>query len=239
MAKELITFSPQAAKAIIDFIKNELRKLPKATNEVSGKSPTNKRIVAKIGANETIDGVVYHSFEQVRWDKDSGDFVLTPEGKTGTAINAITAQEIPANEIVELVRFDALDGSSTWLCLGYSTKLFIQITDNEQDSINMRWKYGWYEVTKTSSGYGGWEELEYGRSGTTTENPIYNTVENMNGEDGLFGNGVDSANLTGTMTIQPIPAGVILEATAIQVENSLEFWVSYENGVDGGCEEEA
>lgn len=101
-----------------------------------------------------------------------------------------------------------------------------------QDGANKRWTYPFTEVEKTGAGYGGWTALDGGRTGTA-----YNRIEDINGASGLFGNGVDSANLTGTFEIQPCPEDVPVEITVVHRadDGSDEFWFSYENGVDGAC----
>jgi hypothetical protein len=66
----------------------------------------------------------------------------------------------------------------------------------------------------------------------------YNMVENINGASGSYGNGVSSTNLTGTLDIKPIPNNVVLRAWIVYPLSSgalPELWVSYENGIDGGC----
>lgn len=101
---------------------------------------------------------------------------------------------------------------------------------------NNQWTYSFKEKKKTSAGYGGWEDISGGRTGTDT---AYNFIENMN--DGLTteGNGVDLDNLDTadyTFTIQPAPAGVIVELGAVWNGATEEYWFGYCNGIDGTCD---
>lgn len=105
-----------------------------------------------------------------------------------------------------------------------------------QDGSNKRWLYAWTEAVKTSGGYGGWATLTGGRSGTTSERPAYNGLENPNGASGLYGNGVNSSNLTGTFDIQPIPAGVPVWMRVVGIDSGdPEYWFDAMNGIDGAC----
>jgi hypothetical protein len=101
-----------------------------------------------------------------------------------------------------------------------------------------RWTYAFVEVEKTSEGYGGWTDMDGGRTGTA-----YNMVEDANPADGVLGNGVDTANLTGTFAPKPASAGVIVcmfiqTFTPTPGEPAVtEHWFGVENGIDGQCEE--
>lgn len=110
------------------------------------------------------------------------------------------------------------------------------ITGGGQDGSNKRWIYTFAEVEKTSVGYGGWTTKSGGVTGSA-----YNRVEDMNGASGLYGNGVDSANLTGMMDIQRAPNGVIVRLDIVRGVDGdaapiTEYWFDYENGIDGDCE---
>lgn len=119
--------------------------------------------------------------------------------------------------------------------LSGDTTFWAKITGNLQDSSNFRWKYAWSEVTKTTAGFSGWTVLSGGRSGTTTSKIGYNTAEDMNGATGLFGNGVTSTNLTGTLKVQPVSTGVFVKMTPILAGTTQEYHFTFANGVDGGC----
>lgn len=106
-----------------------------------------------------------------------------------------------------------------------------RITGNAQDGSNFRWAYAFVQVEKTSTGYGGWTDVSGGISDT-----LYNRIEDNNGTSGLMGNGVDTANLSGTYAVQPIPTGTRVLVTMVRVDdNPPEYWVTYANGVDGSC----
>lgn len=111
-----------------------------------------------------------------------------------------------------------------------------KITGNAQDGSNKRWTYAWSQATKSTAGYGGWGVLTNGLSGTTSTNPIYNSIEEGNGASGTYHNGVASTNLTGTFDVKPIPDNTYVWVRPVGLDDgSVEYWTSYENGVDGNC----
>ena len=104
-----------------------------------------------------------------------------------------------------------------------------------------RWKYAWSEVTKTSAGYGGWEVLSGGRSGTTSTDPACNSIEDMNtaANGHTEGNGVDPANLDTseyTFTMKPCTSDNVVWMREVNIGGADEYWFSYSNGVDGSCD---
>lgn len=125
------------------------------------------------------------------------------------------------------------DGDTVWLMQvdppGDFTASILTAT---QDGTNFRWVYTFAELEKTSAGYGGWTTKSDGRTGT-----LYNRIEDINGASGLMGNGVNTADLSGTsITTQPIPVGLpVLVNIVPLVGGGVEYWTSYENGETGGC----
>jgi len=105
---------------------------------------------------------------------------------------------------------------------------------NASDGDN-KWSYTFAEIEKTSAGYGGWAALTGGRTGT-----MRNTIEDINAAAGVQGNGVTAANLDTadyTFTIQPLPNSVPVWVRGVVVtDNTVEYWFSYANGVDGSCD---
>ena len=105
---------------------------------------------------------------------------------------------------------------------------------NASDGDN-KWSYTFAEIEKTSAGYGGWTALTGGRTGT-----MRNTIEDINAAAGVQGNGVTAANLDTadyTFTIQPLPNSVPVWVREVVVAGAaVEYWFSYENGVDGECD---
>ena len=115
---------------------------------------------------------------------------------------------------------------------------YAKITGSSPDGAN-RYKYTWVEVVKLTNGYGGWVVRENGRVGTAG-NGYYarNLVEDMNAETGMLGNGVAVSSLVGTFALQPAPVDTIVQLMEVRTgEGSTEYWFSYENGIDGECEE--
>ena len=101
-----------------------------------------------------------------------------------------------------------------------------------QVGSNKQWTYTVTRQVKESAGYGGWGDDSDGFSYT-----CYNMAEDGNGSSGLMGNGVDTANLTGTYDVQPIPAGraVVVFETSL-VDGTTEYWIVGDpNGIDGAC----
>lgn len=104
--------------------------------------------------------------------------------------------------------------------------LFIRITGAAQDGANQRWNYTAQEVSSSTGAYGSWSVVSGGWSGAAR-----NGVEEPNGASGLFGNGVNSANLSGTFALQRVPNGVVVLARLV----GSVAWFDLANGVDGGC----
>lgn len=151
----------------------------------------------------------------------------------------------------ELIRREAADGAE----LGdpnagrtshseYATGFWAKIgTSADVDSKN-RYKYAWEEVHKKAVGYDGWSVVTNGRSGTTATDPAYNFVEDMNEASGQLGAGPTVANLDTadyTFALEACPSGVLVWMHEVFfVDGShvgqVEYWFSYENGVDGTCD---
>lgn len=142
----------------------------------------------------------------------------------------ITLTDLDATGVVILeipyaggMRYVAIRGSS-------GAGFWAQITANSQDGSNKRWTYTFVQVAPTGSGFDSWNTVEDGLSGTA-----YNTIEDMNDDEGLMGNGVDTDNLGGTFDIQPAPAGAIVRMQITTVDGDPRYDFQYENGVDGEC----
>ena len=89
-----------------------------------------------------------------------------------------------------------------------------KITSSSKDGSNFRWEYSWTEQEKTALGYDGWSDKTGGLSGVKdTTTAAYNTIEDMNGATGTFGNGATSTNLDTadyTFAVQPAPADALV-----------------------------
>jgi len=119
-----------------------------------------------------------------------------------------------------------------------------KITGNADadDPVQNRWHYSWEEVHKTTAGYDGWATVSDGRSGTTTVDQAYNLVEDMNtaADDSsptMQGNGVDvdGEDFPEGFEVQPCATGVFVKIYEVSVSDTVEYWFSYENGIDGTC----
>lgn len=143
------------------------------------------------------------------------------------------AMEFVSNQLVE-----GLGGTQTgldnagvrYVFGGGPVEIWGQITGNTKDSSNFRWTYAFAQVTKTAAGFGGWSVLSGGITGN-----CYNTIEDINGASGLFGNGVNSANLLGTYELQPITTGDVVRLTQVDAGGTLEWQFEGWNSVDGQC----
>ena len=202
--------------------------------------------VAKIVSN---DGGGDYTITQQWWDPDAapaawGD-AISPGGLVACSARDVNrCPGAPAGRIVQFRQERNLSGAvETWIDVAWADSGFwASITASAADGTN-RWKYAFSEVYKSSAGYGGWATLSGGRSGSVSTDPARNTIEDMNtGADGhIEGNGVDPANLdpvgTGsdTFAIMPCTAGNIVWMRQVARGGSVEYWFSYENGVDGDC----
>jgi len=100
-----------------------------------------------------------------------------------------------------------------------------------RDGSNFRWNYPFVEIQKTTTGFGAWEDKPGGRSGS-----MRNLIESENDTAGLFGNGVNSANLVGSLQLQPIPEHTRVRVfTVTNAAGDGEYWCQYENAIDGAC----
>ncbi len=138
---------------------------------------------------------------------------------------------------------------------GGGAGFWAKITGNNGDPSGTHiWLYSWEEVRKVLQGYpatpgtvDNWATFTGARSGTTSTDPAYNTIENMNsGADAhVEGNGVDPANLdpaatgSNTFDFKPCTTGnvVWMRPVTFVVDGTsyTEYWFSYATGVDGGC----
>jgi hypothetical protein len=120
---------------------------------------------------------------------------------------------------------------------GGRVPFWVKITAVEQISTLKRWTYSGTRQEQTASVAttdGGWTD-------STTDETSYqcfNSIEAMNGSSGVYGNGVNSANLIGTFDIIPAPVGAIVLVTPVynQPANTYIHWFQYENAIDGECE---
>ena len=104
-----------------------------------------------------------------------------------------------------------------------------QILGSSSAATN-RWSYSWEEVEPGATG--GTYATKTGGRNSTADGLAWNQREASNAPTGVQGNGIDVANLTGTMALQPAPAGLVIELR----ESGTGWWeFDYENGVDGSC----
>lgn len=108
-----------------------------------------------------------------------------------------------------------------------------RVVSSVRDGDNWRWVYTIQERIKVAPGYDGWIDRPNGRVGDA-----YAWAEQINGPDGLLGNGIDTANLPGTFEPQPVPpdsAIIVTEVTLADETATKEWWFERVTGPDGGC----
>jgi hypothetical protein len=219
---------------------------PVASDRPELQSPASIAGVARIVTN---GGDGDYTITQQWWDSGADPPAWTDAVSPGGLVSA-SARDV--NQCADgspgrMVRFwqsrNVSGAVETWIDIGWvSSAFWASVGSNSADGTN-RWKYAFTEVYKSSAGYGGWATLSGGRSGSTTTNPGRNTIEDMNtGADAhVEGNGVDPANLdpaaTGadTFSLMPCTSGNIVQMRQVDCGQSVEYWFSYENGVNGDC----
>lgn len=130
-----------------------------------------------------------------------------------------------------------LPGTPDQLKRGNKVYMMARIDSSSSAGTN-QWTYGFTQMKKTGTGYGGWAVDADGITGTA-----YNFREIGNGASGTQGNGVDVANLTGTFAVQPVATDTLVvlhrvllfDATGAQRTGSIEWWFDSANGIDGAC----
>jgi hypothetical protein len=109
------------------------------------------------------------------------------------------------------------------------------ITGHTEDGPN-RYRYNYTEAAKTATGYGGWTDKPAGRTGV-----CFNLTEDINDGSGVEGNGIDldGEDFPDGFTLRPCPDGtpVLLTIVTLADASAKEAWFSWENPVDGTCEE--
>lgn len=171
-------------------------------------------------ANELAD-VTDPDNPEYSWAQDAWDFLSR---NSGSVDQIVPGWRVWVNDAWVLV-LDVGTAPEFWGVLGTAT------SDGDY-----KWTYPFDQVRKATAGYGGWATFTGAVSGTAR-----NSLEDMNSDSGVQGNGVNLTNLDTTaytFTIQPAPAGAIVRVHAICVEGSstIEYWFEYANGVDGSCD---
>ncbi|MBS3735360.1 MAG: hypothetical protein KGY99_10635 [Phycisphaerae bacterium] len=204
------------------------QQLAESASEVPGEIHPEMGFWAKI-TSEASGGGGWYAVQRL---EDDASTEATPESTwSDDEAKEVNETEGLADDTV-IWCWPAPDGELRFEC--YPKQGFwAEITSHSSPTQN-RWTYGFKEVEKTSTGYGGWSDVSGGTTGTA-----YNTIEDSNTGSGTEGCGVDVDNLSTddyTFTIQPASTGVIVWMRAVPVGDTTEYWFSYVNGVDGSCE---
>lgn len=101
---------------------------------------------------------------------------------------------------------------------------------------NNRWSYNWTAVSLTDAGVTAVPAASPRTHATTGYGTARNLAEMGNAATGVQGNGVDVADLTGTLAIRPIPTGRIVQMSGPFGTSGAPFCVfTAENGLQGAC----
>jgi hypothetical protein len=111
-----------------------------------------------------------------------------------------------------------------------------KITGSAANGDN-KWKYAWTEQQRTADGF---HDLSGGRSGTTSANPAYNSIEANNDDTGTQGNSIDIDGAVfddnSGLAIQPVGGDPVVRMYAdIADDGSTVYSFEYVNAVDGAC----
>jgi len=92
-----------------------------------------------------------------------------------------------------------------------------------------RWRYSWAEAKKSSGGYGGWERIGGGLTGSQN---AYNCFEDINDGWGIEGNGVNVNHLEGDEHMRPCPDGTPVRLReVVTADGDIEYWFAWTNGI--------
>jgi hypothetical protein len=170
-----------------------------------------------------------------------------PTGQALRALEAGGGNKYPNQAAVAAQRADLGEGASARSVApiqplraaaeggGGSGTFTARITAKSQDTSGAphpkRWVYTIAEQEKTAAGWAGWTVKAGGRTGNA-----FNKAEEPNGASGLYGNGVNSANLLTGFDIQPIPVGRLVDVgTVSRTDGVAEYWFTEPNAIDGTC----
>lgn len=243
---KLTTIAPDLARQMVRGHRAQQSTTKRPMNPIAGRVPPTKQVYARVTEVFTLEsGEVRHAWEEVRWrhgtSDAAGQWGLEPDGITGDRVaNYVVCgpdgtQALAVDDVVYVQRQDdPVSRLSVWVPVALSDLVgYFAVTASTQDGSNKRWTYTMRRHEKSAAGYAGWTEVS-----PADEITAYNDQEEDNGSSGLFGNGVDSANLTGTLDVKPAPTGKgvhrVYRVTA--ADGTTEYWFSHANAIDGGCE---
>lgn len=111
---------------------------------------------------------------------------------------------------------------------------WFRVVSAAKDGTHIRWTFTAKRIVKATPGYGGW-----GDDTDTADYTLYNGVDDANGATGVYGSGLNSANLTGTFQHVPLGAGAKVHARPVTVASTgaTEWWIDVVLTVDGACVE--
>lgn len=170
-----------------------------------------------------------------------GDCATLQSGTSGAA-HILWKETSGSGAVWAVVRLGVPPREGFWARITASTATGYGYPDSED---YWRWEYTFEEVLKGSAGYDGWSLRTNGTPGIT--GTAYNTIEVRDASaDGLHGNGVNLDHLhpedeSFEFQVQPAPDGAIVWMRPVLIDPGdgsnpdVEYWFTYENGVDGGC----
>lgn len=158
---------------------------------------------------------------------DGAPASLSSPGTLGADSRGAEAR-VPASPVAASANTDALADIAvgTWLA---------KITGSTSAGTN-KWTYNWTEVALADNGSVAAPATSGRTQATTGYGVARNLAEANNAASGVQGNGVDVADLSGTLAIRPIPTGRIVQMSGPFGTSGAPFCVfTAENGLQGAC----
>lgn len=142
--RTITTFSPDTARQIARYVKEEMRRMGSPTNPVKGRWVSTKQCFAKITGNNTADGISTHSWSEVWWDFTNKEWIEVPDGREGTTASNFLISVDPT-EVLDtdkvffaVLQDDADTGMNIWVGISssslpvfqYPGMVYICVTNN-------------------------------------------------------------------------------------------------------------
>lgn len=140
----------------------------------------------------------------------------------------------PAGSLLVMEFEDIQDGSPVkrYVNVGGDFVGYYAVTGSSQNGSNKRYVYSMRRQEKTATAYDGWTDVD-----PVEDISAFNDQEEGNSSTGLFGNGVNSTNITGGLAFKPAPTGKgVHRVYAVTLtDGTVEYWFSHANAIDGSC----
>src|SRR4051812_23191078 len=124
--RTVTTFAPELAREIARFVKEEVRRIRDPRNPINGRWVSTKSCFAKITGSNTADGISTHSWSEVWWDFENGEWAEVPDGRSGTTDSNFLVSVDPT-EVLDtdkvfyaVLQDDADTGMNIWVGISSS-----------------------------------------------------------------------------------------------------------------------